>query len=191
MLFTTTTSTRDTILTKNTVLRLVLFPVKTQIAKYRLAPKKKVVKVGQAKAVPSSRLYSHKRTHTMRWYARHKMELFKFSVYVFIPIGAVIYFQEPRVFRRIIEQKNYIRYPPESEKRPEDLLDNKYTRTSNNYSPSNFANSTTSPSLSSTSSAGATSTVLRPRRYGLFGPRDDVEALTLKRLKRDEASNSQ
>ena len=152
-------------------------------------PKKVVHKVGQP-TFPSAGSLHTAHTYTMRWYARHKMELFKFSVYVFIPIGAVIYFQEPRVFRRIIEQKNYIRYPPESEKRPEDLLDNKYTRTSNNYSPSNFANSTTSPSLSSTSSAGATSTVLRPRRYGLFGPRDDLEALTLKRLKRDEASNS-
>ena len=51
------------------------------------------------------------------------LEGFKFAVYVGLPVLAVTYFQRPDVFRRIIENRNYIQYPPEDERSPEELLE--------------------------------------------------------------------
>jgi hypothetical protein len=97
------------------------------------------------------------------------MEGFKFAVYVFIPIGAVLYFQDPKVFRRIIESKNYIRYPPESDNNfEEDILINlkKGKATAN--------------------STATSSAPIFPRRYLLFGPRDNPEELKAKRERRSK-----
>jgi hypothetical protein len=99
-----------------------------------------------------------------------RLEMFKFSVYVFVPIMAVGYFQDPKVFRAIIEKRQYIRYPAENETRPEDLLYQTKSSTSSS-----------SASSSSTSSSSAPNSNLRPRRYYLFGPRDDPDALKAKR----------
>jgi hypothetical protein len=99
--------------------------------------------------------------------------MFKFSVYVFVPIMAVGYFQDPKVFRAIIEKRQYIRYPAENETRPEDLL----YQTKSSTSSSSASSSTSSP----TTSSSAPNSNLRPRRYYLFGPRDDPDALKAKR----------
>ena len=104
----------------------------------------------------------------------NKLEAFKFSIYVFIPILAVGYFQNPKVFRAIIKQKSYIRYPAENELRPEDLLPSSVI-SSNSFS----SNSTPSKEASTTPKTNPEN--LKPRRYILFGPRDDPEALKAKR----------
>ena len=114
--------------------------------------------------------------------SRLHLEILKFSVYVFIPIGAVVYFQDPKVFRRIIEQRNYIRYPPEDERRPEDLMTEEEGFGGISNSPHyNDYNTTSTSSTSTTKSTSTTTTPLLPRRYGLFGPRDDPIALAEKR----------
>ena len=51
-----------------------------------------------------------------------RLEGFKFGVYVVLPVLAITYFQDPRIFRAIIEKRQYIRYPAEDERKPEDLL---------------------------------------------------------------------
>ena len=65
-----------------------------------------------------------------------RLEAFKFATYVFVPIMAVGYFQDPKVFRAIIKQRNYIRYPAENTTKPEDLLEEK--KSSSNPPSSNL-----------------------------------------------------
>ena len=97
--------------------------------------------------------------------SRLHLEIMKFSVYVFIPIGAVVYFQDPKVFRRIIEQRNYIRYPPEDERRPEDLMTEEEGFGGISNSPHYNDYNTTSTSSTSTTKSTKSTTPLLPRRF--------------------------
>jgi hypothetical protein len=134
------------------------------------------------------------------------LEGFKFAVYIGAPVLAVTYFQRPDVFRRIIENRNYIQYPPEDERSPEELLDalakkkrtggtvgtkitdaarGDITRMSDNSYTNGIINSS-SRSTSTSSSSDGDAPSIPWRRYIFFGPRDDREALDKKRTKATE-----
>ena len=125
------------------------------------------------------------------------LEGFKFAVYIVMPVVAVTYFQRPEVFRKIIENRNYIQYPPEEERSPEDLINtlqkqkmkqNAKKRDSSVHSTSAVVPKSVNLASNSNngigSSAEANSTPWR--RYIFFGPRDDPEALKIKRAAKTE-----
>ena len=105
------------------------------------------------------------------------LEGFKFAVYVGLPVLAVTYFQRPDVFRRIIENRNYIQYPPEDERSPEELLEAIARR------KLKAAGGATN---SDAKAAAPAPSPVPWRRYIFFGPRDDPDALRKKRMKSAE-----
>ena len=121
------------------------------------------------------------------------LEGFKFAVYIVMPVVAVTYFQRPEVFRKIIENRNYIQYPPEEERSPEELINalqkKKQSDDSNTVGISSSSMMVPSSSLSSSSKIGTHSSEQNTpsvpwRRYIFFGPRDDPDALKRKRAKK-------
>ena len=120
------------------------------------------------------------------------LEGFKFAVYIVMPVVAVTYFQRPEVFRKIIENRNYIQYPPEEERSPEDLV-NTLQKQKLKQNAKRSDRLVHSPSTTASKSGGASSisndigkisaeaTSIPWRRYIFFGPRDDPEALKIKR----------
>ena len=121
------------------------------------------------------------------------LEGFKFAVYIGAPVLAVTYFQRPDVFRRIIENRNYIQYPPEDERSPEELLEaiskkksavgaaSKVTRNAASVEMDMERSAFGSDNSVESKNFHASNAPAVPwRRYFFFGPRDDLEALEKK-----------
>jgi len=49
---------------------------------------------------------------------RTPLEVFKFGVYILLPIGTIAFFNKPEMIRKLIETREYIVYPPEGERPP-------------------------------------------------------------------------
>eukprot|EP00635_Sarcinochrysidales_sp_CCMP3193_P009317 CAMPEP_0118920272 /NCGR_PEP_ID=MMETSP1166-20130328/18984_1 /TAXON_ID=1104430 /ORGANISM="Chrysoreinhardia sp, Strain CCMP3193" /LENGTH=66 /DNA_ID=CAMNT_0006860809 /DNA_START=385 /DNA_END=585 /DNA_ORIENTATION=+ len=47
-----------------------------------------------------------------------RMEIFRFSLYVTLPIFATYVYSDPQVMQQIITRLNYVIYPPEAERPP-------------------------------------------------------------------------
>mmetsp|Transcript_11686 Transcript_11686/g.18883 ORF Transcript_11686/g.18883 Transcript_11686/m.18883 type:complete len:130 (-) Transcript_11686:131-520(-) len=50
---------------------------------------------------------------------RAPLEIFKFSVYIILPIATIAYISEPKAMRDLIESRRYIIYPPEGDRPPQ------------------------------------------------------------------------
>lgn len=46
------------------------------------------------------------------------LEVFKFVLYITIPIGTVVFFNTPEAMKKLIERQRYIVYPPEGPRPP-------------------------------------------------------------------------
>eukprot|EP00924_Labyrinthula_sp_SR-Ha-C_P006115 snap_masked-scaffold_54-processed-gene-0.11-mRNA-1 protein AED:0.20 eAED:1.00 QI:0/-1/0/1/-1/1/1/0/80 len=44
------------------------------------------------------------------------LEIFKFSIYVSLPIGTIIVFNKPEALRALLEKTQYVVYPPDTGK---------------------------------------------------------------------------
>ena len=47
-----------------------------------------------------------------------RLEVFKFGIYLCIPIATVYYFNSPELVRAVIEQQQYVVVPPEGKRPP-------------------------------------------------------------------------
>eukprot|EP00700_Malawimonas_jakobiformis_P002929 EC725268.1.p1 GENE.EC725268.1~~EC725268.1.p1 ORF type:complete len:79 (+),score=0.05 EC725268.1:105-341(+) len=53
--------------------------------------------------------------------ASSRLEWFKFALYLGVPVGVVYFFSRPSIYMPYLERKQFVVYPPEGERPPENL----------------------------------------------------------------------
>lgn len=124
----------------------------------------------------------------------YRLEAFKFGIYLLAPVGAVALWQDPDFYRAYIQKNRYVVYPKENPERPEDYLNKvEGIRTRDNWADfdidAGFDDDNSGSGETKSSGGTAEAAPTRWRRYIFFGPRDDPEALRLKRAARASESS--
>ena len=75
--------------------------------------------------------------------SRTKLEIFKFSLYVFFPFLAVYTITKPQSLEAVIMNRKYIEYPPEADRPPSSIKEVKSYMQKHHPSPPSSSSSST------------------------------------------------